>query len=57
MISMHILAHFEDHNILIDLQHGFMSGGSCETKLVINYISGPSSNAEQKKEIKVTSPS
>ena len=31
IIRTHILAHLEDHKILTDLQHGFMSGRSCET--------------------------
>ena len=33
----HILAHLEDHKILIDLQHGFRSGRSCETQLVTTF--------------------
>ena len=33
----HILAHFDDHKILTDLQHGFWSGISCETQLVTTF--------------------
>ena len=35
ILCKHILAHLEDHKILTDLQHGFRSGRSCETQLVI----------------------
>ena len=37
IICMQILAHLEDHKILTDLQHGFMSGRSCETQLVTTF--------------------
>ena len=37
IICKHILAHLEDHTILIDLQHGFRSGRSCETQLVTTF--------------------
>ena len=33
----HILAHLEDNNFFTDLQHGFRSGRSCETQLVITF--------------------
>ena len=48
IICKHILAHLEEHKFFTDLQHGFRSGRSCETQLVTNYLSGPSSNAQQK---------
>ena len=34
IVSRHILDHVEDHKILINLQHGFRSGRSCETQLI-----------------------
>ena len=37
IICKHILAHFEDHKILTDLQHGFRSGRSCETQLATTF--------------------
>ena len=37
IICKHILVHLEDHNILTDLQHGFRSGRSCETRLVTTF--------------------
>ena len=37
IICKHILAHLEDHKILTDLQHGFRSGRSCETRLVTTF--------------------
>ena len=37
IICKHILAHIEDHKILIHLQHGFRSGRSCETQLVTTF--------------------
>ena len=37
IICKHILAHLEDHTILTNLQHGFMSGRSCETQLVTTF--------------------
>ena len=33
IICKHILAHLEDYKILTDLQHGFRSGRSCETRV------------------------
>ena len=35
IICKHILKHLEQHNILTPLQHGFRSGHSCETQLII----------------------
>ena len=35
IICKHILIHLEKHNILTDLQHGFRSGHSCESQLII----------------------
>ena len=47
IICKHILTHFEKHSILTSLNHGFRSGYSCETQLLItmddlmkNYNSG-----------------
>ena len=37
IICKHILVHLVDHKILTDLQHGFMSGRSCETQLVTTF--------------------
>ena len=34
IVCRHILDHVEDHKILINLQHGFRSGRSCETQLI-----------------------
>ena len=31
------MAHPGDHNILTDLQHGFMPGRSCETQLLTTF--------------------
>ena len=50
IICKHILVHIEDHTILTDLQHGVRSGRSCETQLYSNYLSGTSSNAQQKRQ-------
>ena len=35
IICRHILSHLEKHNILTPLQHGFRSGHSCESQLII----------------------
>ena len=35
IICRHILSHLEHHNILTNLQHGFRSGHSCESQLII----------------------
>ena len=35
VICKHILDHLDKHGILTDLQHGFRSGFSCETQLLI----------------------
>jgi hypothetical protein len=35
IVCKHILNHLEEHNILTSLQHGFRSGYSCETQLLI----------------------
>ena len=35
IIFRHIMAHLEEHNILSHFQHGFRSGHSCETQLLI----------------------
>ena len=35
IICKHILVHLEKHKILTDLQHGFRSGHSCESQLII----------------------
>ena len=35
IICKHILCHLEQHKILTSLQHGFRSGHSCESQLVI----------------------
>jgi hypothetical protein len=35
IVCKHILNHLEQHNILTSLQHGFRSGYSCETQLLI----------------------
>jgi len=35
IICRHMLIHLENHNIITPLQHGFRSGHSCETQLVI----------------------
>jgi ribonuclease P/MRP protein subunit RPP40 len=35
IISRHILSHLEKHNILTSLQHGFRSGHSCESQLLL----------------------
>ncbi len=35
IICQHVLKHVEEHNILTDVQHGFRSGRSCETQLLI----------------------
>ena len=35
IVCRHILDHVEDHNILTNLQHGFRSGRSCETQLIL----------------------
>ena len=35
IVCRHILDHVEDHKILTNLQHGFRSGRSCDTQLII----------------------
>ncbi len=35
VLCRHIMQHVEEHGILTDLQHGFRSGRSCETQLLI----------------------
>ena len=35
IVCRHILTHLEKHKILSDLQHGFRSGHSCESQLII----------------------
>ena len=35
IIYSHIFSHLKQHNILCDQQHGFRSGRSCETQLII----------------------
>ena len=35
IVYRHILEHFEKHNILTSLNHGFRSGYSCETQLAV----------------------
>ena len=35
ILCKHILDHLENHHILTDLQHGFRSGHSCESQLLI----------------------
>ena len=35
IVCRHILDHVEDHKILTNLQHGFRSGRSCETQVII----------------------
>ena len=35
ILCKHILSHLETHNILTDRQHGFRSGHSCESQLLI----------------------
>ena len=35
IICKHLLTHFENHNILSSLNHGFRSGFSCETQLLV----------------------
>ena len=35
IIVKNLLAHLESHNILVDNQHGFRSGRSCESQLII----------------------
>jgi hypothetical protein len=35
IITRHILAHSENHSLLTSLQHGFRSGLSCETQLLL----------------------
>ena len=37
IICRHVLDHLEQHKILIDLQHGFRSGRSCETQLITTF--------------------
>ena len=37
ILCKHILAHLEDHKILIDLQHGNKSGRTCKTQLVTTF--------------------
>ena len=37
IVCRHILDHVEDHKILTNLQHGFRSGRSCETQLIVLY--------------------
>ena len=35
IVCKHVLTHLERHKILTDLQHGFLSGHSCESQLII----------------------
>ncbi len=35
IVCSHILSHFDKHNVLTSLNHGFRSGYSCETQLLI----------------------
>jgi hypothetical protein len=35
IVCKHILTHLQSHGLLTDLQHGFRSGHSCETQLLI----------------------
>ena len=35
IVCKHILGHLEEHGILTDLQHGFRTGRSCKTQLLI----------------------
>jgi hypothetical protein len=35
IICKHILTHLENYNILTSLNHGFRSGYSCETQLIV----------------------
>ena len=35
IIFKHIMEHLEEHNILVDFQHGFRQGRSCESQLII----------------------
>ena len=37
IVCKHILGHLEEHGILTDLQHGFRTGRSCETQLIITF--------------------
>ena len=41
IICRHIMNHLEHYKILTNLQHGFRCGHSCESQLIISFISSP----------------
>ncbi len=52
IVVKHLMTHYEKHNILSDLNHGFRSGFSCETQL-LNTISDLMSSFDKNKQVDI----